>query len=147
MKNGNDNKKIFNFAPTEKDNVINEKRILKFEIDKNHLRYFKALLVLRDLTINDFFGVFFKLVMDEDERVLSIIKETEQVKKNKLISRLSNPDKDDLYELIEQDSPLSTGRDTTEDSEDDIIEQDWKNKRGIDRKRYGVENSSRDEKF
>jgi len=147
MKNGNDNKKIFNFAPTEKDNVLNESRILKFEIDKNNLRYFKALLVLRDLTFNDFFGVFFKLVVDEDERILSIIKETEQVKKNKLISRLSNPDKDDLYDLIEQDSPLDTGRDTEENSEEAIIEQDWKNKRGIDRKRYGIENCSRDEKF
>ena len=145
MKNGNDNKKIFNFAPTEKDNVLNESRILKFEIDKNNLRYFKALLVLRDLTFNDFFGVFFKLVVDEDERILSIIKETEQVKKNKLISRLSNPDKDDLYDIIEQDSPLDTGGDGKED--ESIIEQDWGKRTKGHSKRYSVEISSRDKEF
>jgi hypothetical protein len=145
MKNGNDNKKKFGFSSRIEDNLTEKKRPLRFDIELNQYRYFKALLTLRDLTFNDFFNVFFKSVMDEDERILSMIEEADEFKKNKLISKLSNPDKDDLYDIIEQDSPLDAGGDGKE--EEFIIEQDWGKRTKGHSKRYSVEISSRDKEF
>ena len=128
---------------------MNENRLLKFSVEKKQYLKFKALLTLNDVTMADFFNVFFKLVLDEDPRLLSIIEETEEFKKNKLISRLSNPDKEDIYELIEQSSPLDK-RGDTEQSKSEEFEperEDWKPMHRANSKRYSTAISSRDEKF
>ena len=128
---------------------MNENRLLKFSVEKKQYLKFKALLTLNDVTMADFFNVFFKLVLDEDPRLLSIIEETEKFKKNKLISRLSNPDKEDIYDLIEQSSPLDK-RGDTEQSKSEEFEperEDWKPMHRGTSKRYATTISSRDEKF
>ena len=63
---------------------MEENRNLKFSIEKKQYLKFKALLTLKDVTMVDFFSLFFKLVSDEDPRLMSIIEETEHFKRNKL---------------------------------------------------------------
>lgn len=128
---------------------MEENRNLKFSIEKKQYLKFKALLTLKDVTMVDFFSLFFKLVSDEDPRLMSIIEETEHFKRNKLISRLSNPDKEDVYELIEQSSPFDQRGDPEqskrEESEPERL--DWGASRFAKKQKFSVSISSRDEKF
>ena len=52
---------------------LTQKYIMKVATTQPQMRMLKALLVLRDLTVQDFFHTVFKLVMDQDPRILSLI--------------------------------------------------------------------------
>lgn len=94
---------------------LTQKYIMKVATTQPQMRMLKALLVLRDLTVQDFFHTMFKLTMDQDPRILSLIEEANQMKKNKELSRITNPDKENIYELIKEHSTLDSGGDGEEE--------------------------------
>ncbi len=119
---------------------INQKYIMRCATTKPQMRMFKALLVLRDLTVHDFFSTFFKAVMDQDHKILGLIEDAYKMKKDKELSRITNPDKENIYELIEEYSPLNTGG----DGEEEYDESEWGPHNKRQRKRVDRELCSRD---
>lgn len=120
---------------------LTEKYIMRCATTQPQARMFKSLLVLRDLTTQDFFNTFFKLVMDQDDRIVSLIEESYKMKKDKTISRLTNIDKEDIYELIKEHS---TGDSDGVGERDN--EEEWQPKTARQRKRVNREICSRDSK-
>ncbi len=116
---------------------------LRAKITNPQIRYFKSLLVLRDLTVQDFFHYFFRLVLDQDERIISMIEENYKLKKDREISRLANLDKENIYELIEEYSPINT-RGDREKGDVTSHESDWKPQTNRQRKIVSRELCSRD---
>jgi hypothetical protein len=121
---------------------ISQKYVMSCATTRPQMRNFKALLVLRDLTTQDFFHTFFKLVMDQDERIISLIEEAYVMKKNKELSRITHPDKENIYELIKEYSPIDSGGDGQEEYDD----SEWGPTTGKQRKRVNRELCSRDSK-
>lgn len=119
---------------------ITQKYVMRCATTKPQMRMFKALLVLRDLTVQDFFHTFFKEVMDQDPKILALIEDAAQMKKDKTLSRITNPDKENIYELIEEYSPLNSGG----DGEEEYDESEWGPRNKRQRKRVNRELCSRD---
>jgi hypothetical protein len=134
---------------------VTQKYIMRLATTQPQARYFKSLLVLRDLTTHDFFQHFFRLVVDQDERIVSMIEETYKMKKNHEISRLANLDKENIYELIEEYSPITSGGNREEGiesgdgksiDENQYIPTDWLPRNKKQRKIVNRELCSRDSK-
>ncbi len=119
---------------------ISQKYIMRCATTRPQIRMLKAMLVLRDLTVQDFFSSFFKAVMDQDPKILGLIEDAYQLKKDKELSRITNPDKENIYELIEEYSPLNSGGDGQEEYDD----SEWGPTSKKERKRVNRELCSRD---
>jgi hypothetical protein len=139
MKDKNKNKGLSIQTEAEKFGIA-QKYIMRVCTTSPQMRFFKSLLVLRDLTTQDFFHTFFRLIMDEDERIVSLIEEAYKMKKDKSISRLINHDKENIYELIEKHSPIDSGG----IGETEYDDSEWGPKNYKQRRRVNREICSRD---
>jgi|LauGreDrversion4_2_1035121.scaffolds.fasta_scaffold02766_12 hypothetical protein len=121
---------------------IHQKYVMRCATTKPQMRMFKALLVLRDLTVQDFFFTFFKAVMEQDPKILGLIEDAYKIKNDKEISRITSPDKENIYELIEEYSPFNSGG----SGEEEYDETEWGPRNKRDRKKVNRELCSRDSK-
>ena len=92
--------------------IINNKTI-HFELQGNIHKKLRALLFLKELSMQKFFRLVSESFVDGDEYINKLIeKKVSDIKNNKL-AKLKNIDMKELYNAIEENSPLK--------------EEDWSN--------------------
>ena len=85
--------------------IINNKTI-HFELQGNIHKKLRALLFLKELSMQKFFRLVSESFVDGDEYINKLIeKKVSDIKNNKL-AKLKNIDMKELYNVIEENSPL-----------------------------------------
>mgnify|MGYP003984093827 FL=1 len=85
--------------------IINNKTI-HFELQGNVHKKLRALLFLKELSMQKFFRLVSETFIDGDEYLNKLVENKVKDNKNKVITRLKNIDTKDLYNAIEENSPL-----------------------------------------
>ena len=85
--------------------IINNKTI-HFELQGNVHKKLRALLFLKEMSMQKFFRLVSESFVDGDEYIIKLIEnKVDEMKTNKL-TRLKNIDMKELYNVIEENSPL-----------------------------------------
>lgn len=85
--------------------IINNKTI-HFELQGNIHKKLRALLFLKELSMQKFFRLMAESFVDGDEYINKLVlNKVEEIKSNKL-SKLKNIDMKELYNVIEENSPF-----------------------------------------
>ena len=93
-----DNKQIAN-------KIINNKTI-HFELQGNIHKKLRALLFLKEISMQKFFRLMAESFVDGDDYINKLVlKRVDEIKNNKL-SKLKNIDTKELYNVIEENSPF-----------------------------------------
>lgn len=69
--------------------------------------YLRIELFKRKLSLQEAFEEFAQLVASQDARVIRVLDDLQQKKRDKLIYKLSRTDAESLYEVINEMSPLT----------------------------------------
>lgn len=85
--------------------IINNKTI-HFELQGNVHKKLRALLFLKELSMQKFFRLVSEKFIDGDEYLSKLVENKVDEIKNNRITKLKNIDMKDLYNAIEENSPL-----------------------------------------
>ncbi len=87
------------------EKIINNKSI-HFELQGNIHKKLRALLFLKELSMQKFFRLMSEAFVDGDEHINKLVEDkVEEIKNNKLL-KLKNIDTKELYNVIEENSPF-----------------------------------------
>tara|TARA_B100000212_G_C27380709_1_gene536911 strand:- start:1823 stop:2119 length:297 start_codon:yes stop_codon:yes gene_type:complete len=87
------------------DKIINNKTV-HFELQGNIHKKLRALLFLKELSMQKFFRLMSESFVDGDDYINNLVsKRVDEIKSNKL-SKLKNIDTKELYDVIEENSPF-----------------------------------------
>lgn len=84
---------------------INRKKTIHINIGENQHRVFRSSLFLHGLNMTQFFEACVMKLNENDASMLKIIEELKQDIKQKKLDNLRNIDRDELYNLIEDNCP------------------------------------------
>ena len=85
---------------------INLKKTIHTELPVNIHRKLRANLFLKEISIQEFFKLVSEAVVNDDYYINQMIEERVDNIKNKKLDKLRNINKKDLYNAIEENSPL-----------------------------------------
>ena len=85
--------------------IINNKTI-HFEMQGTVHRKLRALLFLKELSMQKFFRLMAESFVEGDEYIYKLVEDKVEEIKTKKITKLKNIDMKDLYNAIEENSPL-----------------------------------------
>ena len=85
---------------------INLKKTIHTELPVNIHRKLRATLFLKEISIQEFFKLVSEAVVNDDYYLNELIEGRVDDIKNKKLDKLRNINKKDLYNAIEQNSPL-----------------------------------------
>lgn len=91
---------------TDPQRLLNNKTV-HLEVPGEVHRKLRALLFLRESTIQGFFRLMAEHFVNGDEYISKLLEERVSEIKDKKISAVKNVNKKDLYNAIEENSPLS----------------------------------------
>ena len=85
--------------------IVNNKTI-HFELQGNIHRKLRALLFLKELSMQKFFRLMSEKFVDGDAYIVSLVEQRVSEEKTNKLSKLKNINMKDLYDAIEENSPL-----------------------------------------
>ena len=85
---------------------LNIKKHLHVVINYSHFKALRSKLVLHDLSLSAFISEICKLVYEEDDNMLAVIEELRKRKHDKIMDKLIGNQKEDVYEIINKNSPI-----------------------------------------
>tara|TARA_B100001989_G_scaffold126722_1_gene89574 strand:- start:625 stop:921 length:297 start_codon:yes stop_codon:yes gene_type:complete len=85
--------------------IVNNKTI-HFELQGNIHRKLRALLFLKEISMQKFFRLMSEKLVDGDDYITSLVEQRVSEEKNNKLSKLKNINMKDLYDAIEENSPL-----------------------------------------
>ena len=92
------------YRPNIKEKYLRRKKSVHINISETRHRVLKAHLSLYNTSIQSFFEEICARVCEEDEYVMSIIKDIQDRKRNEQFKNLVAEEKDELYRFIEEES-------------------------------------------
>lgn len=84
---------------------INRKKTIHINIGENQHRTFRSCLFLHGLNMTQFFEACVMKLNENDSSMIKIIEELKEDLKKQKLDRLRNIDRDELYNLIEDNCP------------------------------------------
>ena len=85
--------------------IVNNKTI-HFELHGNIHRKLRALLFLKEISMQKFFRLMSEKFVDGDDYIVKLVEQRVSEEKNNKLSKLKNINMKDLYDAIEENSPL-----------------------------------------
>lgn len=89
----------------EVDKVINNKTI-HFEIPGDVHKKLRALLFLKEISMQKFFRLMSEKLVENDDYIVSLVEKRVDDIKNKRLNKLRDINEKDLYDVISQNSPF-----------------------------------------
>ena len=85
--------------------IINNKTV-HFELQGNIHRKLRALLFLKEISMQKFFRLMSESFVDGDDYIVKLVEKRVSEEKDLKISKLKNIDTKDLYDAIKENSPI-----------------------------------------